>query len=414
MSSIRFIDLLNTEGKISTAIAALAVLAVHVAYIYSLELSNTIEEYQTKASLKPRLLQEFPRKNPTTVLRQLSFGRHPLSYSLKHLKRPLSGDFSENIFSRSRKNESFQQWLKRINDHVYQTTSHCAVIQEFAGLIDYSPTAAGGIIPSGIISCGFCDQRANWLRLILRQNGVHGRLLSLGGHVVFAVADEQTDRHWILDPDYGTGPFIVDIGSADELREAAKFNYGFLVEHGYRDVFRKIVHAFETTTDNAFLDGYDDLILHQSMWIHKLAPLIESQIADASHFSHSILHNSNRATVAERISAVTHGLLVAAEIKYGVLGYTSINIDLEPEDFIAYSILSHGPSTRKILEVSNWGFQPFRFDVVQVRSQACSLQANRDGEYTAPPQMDIRIVIDSRCPDMNIKPQSIARRMGAS
>lgn len=114
--------------------------------------------------------------------------------------------------------ESDSAFFHRLTQTVYRATYHCEAEESRQSLAaslaaDRVPdTAKFGYLDPSILRCGLCHQRAFILSEALKRGGVSNvRTYGLNGHVItLAGAD---GGYFILDPDFGIGPFPYE-GSA--------------------------------------------------------------------------------------------------------------------------------------------------------------------------------------------------------
>lgn len=133
-----------------------------------------------------------------------------------------------------RRGEFIGGYAWRANLEVFRATYHCNYQQTGHSLAAYAiarwrPEQLPSIRQSGylhprILQCGFCHQRAFILASALRRNGAeNAHVLGVNGHVV-AAYDYNGDTY-IVDPDYGVGPFKLDRspeGAAIRERQVAE------------------------------------------------------------------------------------------------------------------------------------------------------------------------------------------------
>ncbi len=306
---------------------------------------------------------------------------------------------SINPLFRKRADESLADFMARANAHVYRLTDHCDTIESFLGPKDSAGTAMYGINVPGVVACGLCGQRAYWVTGLLRRSGIRGLLLGLNGHVVLAVPENGSGRHWILDPDYGTAPFLVDLGSAQEMRTAAAENYRFLAAAGREALFEMIVDFYASTDDNAFYDmGYlAHLEFLQSRWLRRLWPAVQAGLRqEAGSGSKSSTLGSARPLGMEAARAL-HAALVAAERKYGLAGHRTPQIELEDEDFISRSIAVDPATGMHQLTITNWGYRTIRAHPFDTALADCRPPAYSAGGIVMPPHTSFSWVLDGDC-----------------
>lgn len=300
---------------------------------------------------------------------------------------------------RKRANEPFAAFLARTNAHVYRLTDHCDTIESFIGPKDSAGTAMYGINVPGIVACGLCGQRAYWTAGLLRQSGIRGMLLGLEGHVVLAVPEEASGSYWILDPDYGTDPFLVDLDSAAEMRAAAAYHYRFLATAGRQELFDMIVDFYASTNDNRFYDmSYlAHLEFLQSRWLHRLWPSVLAGLRQEAR-------SGTKASAAEgattprglEVARALHAALVAAERKYGIAGHRTQKMELTDDDFLSRSIAVDPATGIRQLTIVNWGYKTIRTTPFDSPSADCR-PANAAGEIAVPPHSSVSFTLDGTC-----------------
>lgn len=119
-------------------------------------------------------------------------------------------------------NESPLDFVMRANEAVAQAIYNC---HPNPGGLKFLPGKIGkltrehGLLSATHIRCGYCHQSAYVLSRALRNNGIDAVTYGVGGHVVTLVwLDGQS---WIVDPDWGVGPFKVDVRSKEEMSQLA-------------------------------------------------------------------------------------------------------------------------------------------------------------------------------------------------
>ena len=133
---------------------------------------------------------------------------------------PLS-DMPAQAFLRTDR-EPALRYTARISSMVHLATYHCdprdfrfSLISKVVEL--WMSTTVNFDWDQGLLEspvCGYCHQRAIVVANILRENGMDDAwAYSLNGHVVTRFTDEDGNAY-LVDPDYGAGPFLYD--SADE------------------------------------------------------------------------------------------------------------------------------------------------------------------------------------------------------
>lgn len=261
-----------------------------------------------------------------------------------------------------------------------------------------------GVQVDRIIRCGLCSQRAFWLSKILREHGTEAELLGLEGHVVVIVRDAAS-HHWILDPDYGTDPFLVNIASSEAMAHAATNYYSFLSRNGKSALHRELIAIYATTDNNQPYNSKDLRRIddQQQRWLKRLEPTIRDirrsarakfqplspidweqhgQLPSASDLTagHILpprrpanrIPASIRHAIAGFEAAAIHATLVAASIKYGSRGYGKPNVILRPLDYVS---LSPALTTENETSVTlhNWGYRPVYLQLAPDGRGACAL-----------------------------------------
>lgn len=331
-------------------------------------------------------------------LRKSAMQSHPFLDSL-HLAALESLRTSINPLFRKRAGESLAEFLARANAHVYRLTDHCDTIESFIGPRDSAGTAMYGVNIPGAVACGLCGQRAYWVAGLLGQSDIRGILLGLNGHVVLAVPDEKSGRHWILDPDYGADPFLVDLGSAKEMRAAAASHYRFLAAAGWGELFDMIVAFYASTEDNAFYDmSYlAHLEFLQTRWLHRLWPSVMASLRQEAR-SETRMTAAVAATPHDmKVARALHAALVAAERKYGIAGHRAQKVELADDDFLSRSIAVDPATGKRQLTIVNWGYRTIRSNPFDTALTGCRLPADATGEIVVPPHSSVSLTLDGTC-----------------
>lgn len=294
---------------------------------------------------------------------------------------------------RRRADESLAEWLAMANAYVYRLTDHCDTIESFAGPKDSPGTAMYGINVAGAAACGLCGQRAYWLASLLREGGIRGMLLGLMGHVVLAVPDAESGRHWVLDPDYGTEPFLVDLASSEEMRGAAAHHYRFLAETGRGALLEMLVGFFATTEDNAFYDmSYlAHLEFLQSRWLIRLWPSVMAGLRQEARSWTKAPTTGSSVPRGLEVARALHAAFVAAERKYGIAGHRTQEIELNAEDFLSQSRITDPLSGRYLFTVVNWGYRTIRLGLRGDARSGCRLHVDAGGAIVVPPHSSLAI-----------------------
>lgn len=351
-------------------------------------------------SLTPAALTDIDRTVPIRSsywLRKPAAQPHPFLDPL-HVSAPPGLRSSINPLLRKRANEPFAAFLARANAHVYRLTDHCDTIESFIGPKDSAGTAMYGINVPGIVACGLCGQRAYWTAGLLRQSGIRGMLLGLGGHVVLAVPEEASGRYWILDPDYGTDPFPVDLDSAAEMRAAAAYHYRFLETAGRKELFDMIVDFYASTNDNRFYDmSYlAHLEFLQSRWLHRLWPSVLASLRQEARSGTNASAVGGAAPPGLEVARALHAALVAAERKYGIAGHRTQKIELADDDFLSRSIAVDPATGIRQLTIVNWGYRTIRPTLFGSPSADCR-PADAAGEIVMSPHSSLSLTLDGAC-----------------
>lgn len=297
-------------------------------------------------------------------------------------------------------NEPQEEWLARMNAYVYMGSDHCDAVERFVGPKDWTSwTSLYGIQVWGAVGCGLCGERAYWLASLLKNNGTQAMLLGLSGHVVTIVQDENSEKHWALDPDYGIRPFLVDIASPSDMETSAATHYRFLHEAGEVNLYDRIVDFFATIDDNKMytMRTLRSLEFSQSRWLYRLWPyLIRDLRMDDDPVNSS---GPNSSADSLRFAMAVHALLVAAERKYGQNGYRKPVVELAPLDFIIVSPESSAshPDLRRI-EITNFGYRAVSLQAAKSAAGNCGFPAHSgDNGIRLPPHSSYFVEIDDSC-----------------
>lgn len=320
-------------------------------------------------------------------------------FDLPHASPFNAKRLSLNPLLRKRPHESLKDWLIRANEFVYRITDHCNTVESFIGPRESAGTALYGINVAGAVDCGLCSQRAYWLGTLLKQNGVSGSLLGLMGHVVLAIPDDASEKHWVLDPDYGTTPFLVDLFSSEEMRTAAAQHYRFLDEAGWRQLYADIVGFYASTENNAFYDmnNLDHVAFLQSRWINRLWKIVVDGLRQEKG---SAVMRPSVGTVSTRrldFAHALHAAIVAAEKKYGIYGHRTEYVELNVRDFLSHSLVSTTESSGPQLRITNWGYRTARLSLAKRSSTDCKLHEDVDGAIVVKPHSSVSIEVEAAC-----------------
>lgn len=140
-------------------------------------------------------------------------------------------DVPEEQFPR-RAQESAARYSARMNQLVHSATYHCEP-QDFqlsmltrltARMMTRDFDWPQGLIDRSELVCGYCHQRAIVLANILREFGgiADAWAYSVNGHVLVKFSDKTAA--YLIDPDYGVGPFRYDAPD-DEVRAEMRAVY---------------------------------------------------------------------------------------------------------------------------------------------------------------------------------------------
>lgn len=307
---------------------------------------------------------------------------------------------SHNPLLKRHPNESQENWLARMNAYVYTGSDHCDAVERFVGPKDWTSwTSLFGIQVWGAVACGLCGERAYWLASLLKKNGTQVMLYSLSGHVVAIVQDENTEKHWILDPDYGVRPFLVDIASPADMETSAATHYRFLLEAGEANLYDRIVDFFATHDDNKpyTMRTLRSLEFSQSRWLYRLWPYLIQDLRMNDDPENSSGHRMSADNL--RFAMAVHALLVAAERKYGQNGYRKPVVEITPLDFIIVSPESNAahPNHRRI-EITNFGYRTVTLRATKTNAGDCGFPVHSgDKGIRLPPHSSYFVEIDESC-----------------
>lgn len=333
---------------------------------------------------------------PPTEIRKATMSAHRL---LPAVVGTYSLDMPRLVFRpllRKRPQEPLGDWLARASDYVYRATENCNTTETFLGP-QSGKTAMYGVIAPGAVSCGLCSQRAYWLAALLKQNGIHARLYGLTGHVVLTVPDEPSGKRWVLDPDYGIAPFLVDLSSAYEMQMTAARNYRFLEDAGHKQLYVDIVGLFSSTSDNTFSDmSYQDhLAWVQSRWIRRLWRGVMAGLREEAKSRRGRPHTAESPSL--ELARALHAALVAAERKYGLYGYRTQNVTLDVIDFISASLVPSAQSVEPRLKVINWSYRTARLRLATGAFGGCWLEEDTAGAIVLPPHSSLSVDVGGAC-----------------
>ncbi len=158
-----------------------------------------------------------------------------------------------------RREESVRAFTDRITNTVYNHTYHCEYedfkVSIMAQIVAYSyqfgesPWVEGNMLRDRY-RCGLCGSRAYLTTKILNDNGIEATPLSLNGHVVTLVNND--DKQYISDPDYGTKVF--DYYPNDQLAETVKSAYENINLPLPNSEINNLMSYFSTKDDNIKYD----------------------------------------------------------------------------------------------------------------------------------------------------------------
>lgn len=301
-------------------------------------------------------------------------------------------------FLKRHANEKLEAWLFRINNYVHNMTGHCNTTETFLGPKDRSDTADSGILVWGAVSCGLCSQRAYWLASLLLSNRQQVQLLGLSGHVVATVKDGESRNHWILDPDFGTPPFLADITSPSSMKSSATKQYKFLLHTKYADNYKEIIEYYSTIDDNKLIDMryLKWREMNQARWLNRLKPTLQQDSLQGTMYTTGLVEPKNRIAHAKAV----HALLVAAERKYGSYGYRSLVISITPLDFIDLKPMSAAPFRQGIRQfrLTNFGYLPAQLALRKTEDGTCTAEdrSGMEGIQIAA-HSSVLLSVDSSC-----------------
>lgn len=324
--------------------------------------------------------------------------------------------------------EDFPTWLHRLNSHVHHVSGHCDAISGYRGPNDNGEFSLYGVQVDWVARCGLCSQRAFWLSEILRRHGTEAQLLGLDGHVI-AIVQEPSGRHWVLDPDYGVGPFLVDIESADAMAQAASINYAFLSRNGNAALHDEIVAIYASTNNNRLHDSTPlrRIKYQQQRWLQRLTPTIHNIRRSARAKYHPLsplsweqrwlalppggisakellpigrlsgqLSTVTKQAIATFEAAAIHTTLIAASIKYGSRGYHAATISLSPIDYVSVTA-SKASGYEKTVTILNWGYRPAFLQLVPGGDGSCRLAGYPQAPITILPDTTMVITYRRDC-----------------
>lgn len=187
--------------------------------------------------------------------------RRERSAGMSHsINAPLAGWGDVRLIRRP--GEPPLEFAARANQEIFLATWHCDFDERRHSLPAYlaaswwgddlSPRFRKvGYLHPEIITCGFCHQRAFIAARTMLANGLQGvRVLGLNGHVV---ATFETDgQTLIVDPDYGVGPFRIDLEPERVEHRVSQ------VESAYRQVFDILSERTQRTILASYADTTDD------------------------------------------------------------------------------------------------------------------------------------------------------------
>ena len=194
-----------------------------------------------------------------------SSGSNFPGYSFSTTERLIGWD---DLRLRRGADEAPLEFAARANQEIYRAVYHCRDISgstwasKRLGALGLFGFAEHGVLSPQYLQCGFCSQVSYVLSRVLRENDIDAFVYGLNGHVVTVFS--EGDSQFVADPDYGIGPWKVNISSSDSMSQTASVNYSWLPERfgvaGER-TFKVITDAYRTTEDNVqymsseFMDG---------------------------------------------------------------------------------------------------------------------------------------------------------------
>ncbi len=183
-----------------------------------------------------------------------SSGSNFPGYSFSTTERLIGWD---DLRLRRGADEAPLEFAARANQAIYSAVYHCRDISGSTwassrlGALGLFGFAEHGVLSPQYLQCGFCNQVSYVLSRVLRENDIDAFVYGLNGHVVTVFS--EGDSQFVADPDYGIGPWEVNISSPVSMSQSASANYAWLPDRfgvaGAR-TFKIITDAYRTTEDN--------------------------------------------------------------------------------------------------------------------------------------------------------------------
>ena len=149
------------------------------------------------------------------------------------------------------------EFAARANQEIFSAVYHCRDISgstwasQRLGALGLFGFAEHGVLSPQYLQCGFCSQVSYLLSRTLRNNGIDAFVYGLNGHVVTVFS--EGDSQFIADPDYGIGPWEVNISNSESMSKLASANYTWLTDRfGVKMAgqYKAVTNAYGTTEDN--------------------------------------------------------------------------------------------------------------------------------------------------------------------
>ena len=171
------------------------------------------------------------------------------------------------------------EFAARANKAIFSAVYHCRDISgstwasQRLGALGLFGFAEHGVLSPKYLQCGFCSQVSYILSRTLRENDIDAFVYGLNGHVVTVFS--EGDSQFIVDPDYGIGPWEVNISSSVSMSRLASANYAWLADR----FEQRMVGQYKAVTD-AYGNIEDDVQYMSPEFMDRLADK-QTKVLDA-------------------------------------------------------------------------------------------------------------------------------------
>ncbi len=167
------------------------------------------------------------------------------------------------------------EFAARANQVIFSAVYHCRDMSgstwasQRLGALGLFGFAEHGVLSPRYLRCGFCNQVSYILSRVLRENGIDAFVYGLNGHVVTVFLEGNSQ--FIADPDYGIGPWEVNISSPVSMSQLAPAKYAWLTDRfglsGARH-YKSVTDAYGTTEDDVeyMSSGGAEVLYHRTVY----------------------------------------------------------------------------------------------------------------------------------------------------